>query len=323
MKKLISSLFSLLTAAVILTGCRMTGPCPIGPCGPASQWDSPDHWYQTGQTISEDQVDVFYILSTDVASAHDADGQEIYHATLSAGERVAMDKDYSYVYRKIFGDSFNFYAPYYHQFTINAIFLPEAEFQAQFKDVENEICEAFDYYMAHYNNGRRFILAGFSQGAMLSLTLLRHLTDEQYSRMVAAYVIGYRVSEEDLTHPHIRAAAGEDDLGVTISFNSVTDPDAIFPFVTDGAAVCINPLNWHTDSTPAELRFRDDTATVSVDPDHHVLVVKGLDADKYPVSPLIQDICKKGNLHSYDIQFYTGSIRENARKRAYFVIGHN
>ncbi|MBO4715713.1 MAG: hypothetical protein J5672_06405, partial [Verrucomicrobia bacterium] len=69
MKKLISSLFSLLTAAVILTGCRMTGPCPIGPCGPASQWDSPDRWYQTGQTISEDQVDVFYILSTDVASA--------------------------------------------------------------------------------------------------------------------------------------------------------------------------------------------------------------------------------------------------------------
>ena len=80
MKKLSLLLFSLFTAAVILTGCRMTGPCPIGPCGPASQWDSPDSWYQTGQAVSEDQVDVFYILSTEVASAHDADGQEIGRA---------------------------------------------------------------------------------------------------------------------------------------------------------------------------------------------------------------------------------------------------
>jgi hypothetical protein len=55
---------------------------------------------------------------------------------------------------------------------------------------------------------------------MLVLDLLKHMTDEQYNRMVAAYAIGYRITEEDCKNKHICPAKGETETGVTISFNS-------------------------------------------------------------------------------------------------------
>lgn len=270
-------------------------------------------WYQTGRAIDPELPDVFYLVSTDVIRAHDDDGSIVYRSTLTDEDRKEIATEMDKV-SATFGDSFNFLSPYYHQFTMDALSLPAEQFKKEFEDVADEACEAFDYYMADINGGRPFVLAGFSQGAMLAIEVLKHMSDTQYSKMVAAYVMGYRLAEEDIAAPHIVPADDAYGWGETVSFSSVMTTDAIWPMLSEGAATCINPLNWQTDTTSAPLHFRGDEATVSIDPEYNVLIVKGLDKEKYHF-PMLDGFCAPGNLHHWDRSFYLESIRDNALHR--------
>lgn len=293
-----------LAAVLILSG-----------AGKTSQWDSENSWYQTGTAIDEGLVDVFYICSTDVLKSFDSRGKEVFRAELNPEERANLKREMDYA-RQMFGDSLNFYAPYYHQFTLNSMALPEKSFDRNYAKVRQELLESFDYYMGHLNGGRRFIVAGFSQGAMLTLDVLKHMTDEQYSRMVAAYMIGYRLTEEDLKHPHVKAADDAFGTGEVISFNTMEDTDAMWEQLNDDAATCINPVNWTTDATEASLVFRGDTTSVSIDTEHNVIIADDLDSEKYHFTPL-DPFCPEGNYHHWDLLFYRDAIRENAMLRAY------
>ena len=73
--------------------------------------------------------------------------------------------------------------------------------------------------------------------------------------MIAAYVIGYEVTQEDLRYPYIRAAESGIDTGVTICFNSVASNDAKLDILSGRTAIGINPINWCTDTTPAQFLF--------------------------------------------------------------------
>lgn len=301
----------------LLTGILLSGMLAIcSGCGSSpSPWASEESWFQDGRETDDNLVDVFYIVSTNVINSFDENGNKVYNAVLNADERLAFDAEYRYADR-MFGDSLNFFAPYYHQFTMESVRLPEESFSRIFKDVTDEMCGAFDYYMKNLNGGRHFFLAGFSQGAMLIPELLRHMSDEQYALMDGAYMLGYRLTEDDLKHPHINEASGETGIGETVSFNSVMTADAIWPFVSDGAATCINPLNWCTDSTPAELDYHGDKAEVSVDTLRNVLVVSGLDPEKYHFAAG-DGYYEPGNLHHWDLLFYSKDIRRNAMLKAY------
>lgn len=274
-------------------------------------------WYESGKPVDTGLVDVLYLVSTNVISARDAGGAKVYQATLTGQDRRFIDMELTHM-RKALGDSVNFFAPYYHQFTFETVGLPKEEFGEVFDEVTKEIYAIFDDYMANINDGRRFVLAGFSQGAMHCLSLVKHMTPEQYSRLVAVYMMGYRLSEEDLKHPRVKAADGPEGNGVTVSFNSVTDTSSIWPLITEGAATCINPMNWKTDATSAVLDFHGDNAEVSVDTVKNVLVVRGLDEKKYIFKPL-KEYVKPGNLHHWDILFYMDAIRDNLMDRAYHI----
>lgn len=280
-----------------------------------SQWDASDMWYQTDKPADDNLVDVFYITSTVTNKSVDANGNEVFRAQLTPDERKQFYKEMDYA-KYMFGDSVNFFSPYYHQFTLSAINATVENRMDSLSAITQEVCDAFDYYMKHYNKGRRFIIAGFSQGAMHTLSLLKHISDKQYEHLVAAYMIGYRLTAEDLKNPHIKPAMSETGTGVTVSFNSVTSTDAIWHDITDGAAVCINPINWTTDATPAPLYYHGDTATVKVDTAMNVLIVEGLDISKY-YTPGQEAFYPKGNLHHWDLLFYRESIKANAYKRAY------
>ena len=75
-----------------------------------------------------------------------------------------------------------------------------------------DVLAAFDYYIKHYNNGRPFILAAHSQGSNILINLLAgYMKDhpDVYSRMIAAYVIGYPVTAQYLAdNPHLKFATG-------------------------------------------------------------------------------------------------------------------
>ena len=81
-----------------------------------------------------------------------------------------------------------------------------------------------DYYFENYNNGKPFILAGHSQGSqILTMILSDYMKEhpEHYKNMIAAYVIGYSVTDKYLAaNPHLKFAEGADDTGVIISYNT-------------------------------------------------------------------------------------------------------
>ncbi|MDO4218986.1 MAG: DUF3089 domain-containing protein [Synergistaceae bacterium] len=282
-------------------------------------YSSSNYWYQTGQKYDKNKIDVFYILSTVVPNAVDENGKQVFHATLSDKDKKTMAPEYKYISSAMFdSNNFNFIAPYYRQMTLDAYKQRIYKLVIPFLQARADVCNAFDYYMEHENNGRPFIIAGFSQGALILQELLKHMTDEQYSRMIAAYSIGFQLTERSLKNKHFKPATGEDDLGIIVSYNSVASIDILKSEAaadysiraTEGNAVtCINPVNWQTDDTSAEFVYNGDKATVHVDQNYHVLVVEGLDLDKYLGAV-------RGIFHKQDIKFYAHNINKNAIHRA-------
>ena len=283
----------------------------------ASPWASPDSWYQSDTEINDGFVDVLYLVSTNIIKSFNPDSTESYIASLTDDERYPLNHEMEYMQTMVFKDSLNFFAPFYHQMTMNAIMLPEDQHSLYREQVEAEVCDAFDWYMEHQNGGRRFILSGFSQGAMLLIALLDHMTDEQYSRLVAAYMIGADLDAEDLRHPHVKAAQSAYDTGVTVSFNSVASVDGIWDYVCSDPAVCINPVNWCTDATPAAIY--DSRAgvelSVAVDPEYNVLVVTGY-GDDLPTAK-VAGPWPENCLHSRELILYAEPLGRNALDRAY------
>ena len=285
-----------------------------------SYWESEEAWYQSDTTMNDDKIDLFYIVSTNVLSAEDENGDTAYQTRLNENDRKAFDAEFRYVEKHFCQSDFNYFAPYYHQFTFEAISLEPEKYQEVYSAVSDEVCDAFDYYMEHKNNGRRFALVGFSQGAMLVLDLLKHMTDEQYERMVAAYALGYRITEEDCQNKHIRPAYGETETGVTISFNSALSTDGVWPLVAEGAVTCINPVNWKTDSTPANFTYEGEEHSVSIDKGTNMLIVKTNRPEhyrKWTNNPAFQSAkVHLDCLHHWDLLFYSDFIHDNIMKRA-------
>ncbi len=311
--------FTLLFVWTILQFSTVCGS-PYGSTVMQDTWTADGAWYLSRDTIYPDRPDIFYLVSTNVISTTDSNGREMYRAQLNAADRQVLHAEMAYVEEHIAQRDCNFFAPYYHQFTFNAISLPDSLFQAEYRKVAEEVCRAFDHYITHMNQGRRFVLVGFSQGAMLVLDLLRHMTDAQYSRMVAAYTLGYRLTAEDRQCRRIIPATDEITPGVTVSFNSVLSREGRWPLVAEDAANSINPVNWKTDSTAATFTYEGSRHTVRLDPDTHLLIVETDKADAYrqwngnPVfrSAGVHPDC----LHHWDLLFYTPFIHDNILQRA-------
>lgn len=286
------------------------------------RWADTAAWYTSHLADDTARVDVFYVVSTEVLAA--ADGG--WRSTLTPTDRAYMKAEMAYIDQTIFagdsleGDSFNFYAPYYHQFVFASLHLPADSVDSLRRVVCAEVVEAFRYYLDHWNRGRRFILMGFSQGAMYLTDLLASLTPEEYSRFVAAYLMGYRLSADDLSRPRIRAAQGPRDVGVCVSFNSVFDTAAVWPLVSEGAATCINPFNWRTDETVAVDLFDGAPIMVHVDKLHNVLVVDANPKSFHEwmvANPYLGEVGVSSDcLHHWDILFYNAALRQNVRVRS-------
>ena len=128
------------------------------------------------------------------------------------------------------------------------------EFQTH--EQRTDIYAALDYFFEHYNQGRPFILAGHSQGSvMLRMALCDYFKEhtEYLERMVAAYVVRFSITPDDLkVNPALKFAEGADDTGVIVSWNTEGpgNKNAKSAVVLENA-ISINPLNWKRDDTYA------------------------------------------------------------------------
>lgn len=286
----------------------------------APDYGDTTQWYVTHRHAD---VDIFYIISTETGDYRLPNGTMCHFAdthndSLRAplyGEMLGVDT--------LVSGRLNYYSPYYRQCSLQT-FTSDSLAEARLPIAVDDVKRAFRYYLSYFNEGRPFILAGFSQGARIMLELMKEMEDDTFQRMVAAYAIGIGITQEMMDdNPRIIAAKGADDTGVTISYNSVAEdvgPKASF---VGNTVVGINPVNWRTDATVATFMTepspllpvaaqKKDKLTVRLDPQSHFLLVGGYTATDY-ILPLIG---KEGNYHSREIWLYRDFLRENMALRA-------
>lgn len=224
------------------------------------------------------------------------------------------------------------YAPYYRQAVLADYDLPANEAEPYFNLAYKDVRAAFVYYMQHENNGRPFVLAGFSQGAEMCLRLLKEFgkTDFVQDNMVACYAIGWRFTPQEAEqYPYIRPTQSAGDLGTVIMFNSEAPEVTASLMVPQGAkSFCINPLNWRTDEKAAAKTlnagacFTDYSGSIVrevpqltgcyIDTERGVLKVTDVDEKDYP--PVLS-VFTDGVYHLYDYQFFYRNLQQNVNLR--------
>lgn len=305
---------------MLLTGCS-------NKMDDKSQYADKANWAYYPETL-EHNVDVFFIAPT-------SGYEESFNMKMDDEEYKAAFKGATTMEMGIYDTKADFYAPYYRQVSLECYTLPVEEqeqyLQIAYKDVE----DAFDYYMNNLNNGRPYILAGFSQGGDMIRRLLEN-DDNIGENMIAAYAIGWNFPEDEIAaYPAIKMAQGECDTGVVVSFCSES-PDyneagTIVPTTTIG----INPLNWKTDGTVATKEenlgacFTNYSGVILnevpalcgayLDADNRgTLKVTDVTPDDYPAG---LGFLEDGNYHLYDYQFFYRNLQQNVERRidAWFV----
>ena len=292
-----------LACCLLALGCQQVPQVPAEP-----DYADTTQWFVADRGAG---VDVFYITSTETDDYPMGGAVWYFSDTYNDSLRALLQGEMTGVDQLLAGD-LNFYSPYYRQCSMET-FTADSLVAERMPLAMGDVKRAFDYYIEHLNGGRPFIVAGFSQGAIGVVELLKHMDDEAYSRMVAAYVIGWKVTDDDLAATtHILAARDSADLGVTVCYNSVRTPQCAIPMLSEGNRMAINPLNWRTDGEPATTVFRGDTLTVTLDTASLLLCVDGYTRNDYML-PLVG---VDGNYHCLDITLYAEAIRRNIALRA-------
>lgn len=296
------------------------------------KYSNTKYWFEYTSQDTGKSVDIFYVYPTINSEPLSNRGSVPAYTDISRSEvRNAAKKNQTYNKTVYAGADFNFFAPYYRQMTTKVFAMSNTERKLRAKLSATDVIRAFQHYMREFNNGRPFILLGHSQGSQMLLELLMHgMTDKQYEQMVAAYLMGYEITQKELDKfPHrIKPAQGELDKGVVISYNSATSLEGRSPLLAN-TVVCINPLNWKTDETPAPIGshkgiirydkkkqgYKTTPGFTSVRIQDHLLICEEVDP-KVCYNEILKEPFPWGNLHFADTWLYAENIRENMRKRA-------
>lgn len=273
------------------------------------------------------RADVFFICPTVYGGDDDS-----YNMSMDDEESKDSFLGATNMEKGIYDDGNRFFAPYYRQAGLNAYELSADEREQYLSFAYEDVKDAFLFYMEHYNDDQPIILAGFSQGADLSIRLLKDcFADEDVNdNLVACYAIGWSITEEELEeYPHLRFAADESDTGVIVSFNSEAEDISDSLMIPAGTrTLAINPLNWRIDSTPAgkeenlgscftnydgeiEKEIKHLTGAY-IDPERGALKVTDVSPEDYPA---VLSIFEDGIYHLYDYQFFYRNLQENVGVR--------
>lgn len=232
--------------------------------------------------------------------------------------------------RGIYEADCRMFAPFYRQAGLEVYEMSVSDREQYLEYAYNDVKEAFRYYIDNCNSGRPYVLAGFSQGADMTLRLMKDLfDDEKYSKnLVATYAIGWSLTEEEVKqYPQLKPAQGETDTGVIITFNT-EDRDITSSVIVEESTLGINPLNWKTDSTVADkslnigacftnyngeiIKEVKNLTGAYLDENRGTLKVTDIDKADYPSSI---SLFPEGVYHVYDYQFFYRNLQKNVSDR--------
>ena len=286
-------------------------------------------------------VDVFYIHPTTFF------GIVAWNAAYDEGGLTGLmvDRGTLRFQASAFNGCCDIYAPQYRQAALRVFTHNTPRGRDALDLAYGDVRAAFDYYIAHYNHGRPFILVSHSQGSLHAMRLLQEeiVGSGRQRQLVAAYVVGASMPVS-FTKTVLPACATATATGCMVQWNSVADTAGGQHWLTsaliwnagqyqeiDGRPIlCVNPLSWRIDATAPATRnagavpgtrpmqpmpatipgltgaaCQDGLLDIAIPPD-----------ERHGFSDLLT---RTGSYHVYDYNLFWMNIRENvaARVRAY------
>lgn len=279
-------------------------------------------------------VDVFFVYPTVLMS------REVWNADVddTALNRKIEDTTLR-GQASIFNGCCAVYAPRYRQMTLGGYikWTPDSE-----KAVElayGDVARAFRYFLAHYNKGRPFIIAGHSQGSRLLRLLIERKIDGKTiaNRMVAAYLVGHWIEADWFkTLRTTRACTRAYDTGCVLTWSTYAERrDGSAQRRTIGAQsrykpeqirrayVGINPLSWTADgaTAPASMNlgaWLHGGGGIPRPIDRALVSARQRDGAVYispPGKAYTAYMIPFGNFHNVDYNLFYMNVRENVQTR--------
>jgi hypothetical protein len=266
--------------------------------------------------INEKKADVFFIYPTLI----DAKNQKEWNSDIWNKEirKDVIERPVKYQ-ASAWLDSGNLYVPFYRQAHIRVF---NEKFQEDGKKAldlaYSDIREAFIYYLENYNNNKPFIIASHSQGTVHAKKLISEFIDgkELQDKLIAAYLVGIKVTEDDFLN--VKPMISPDEVGGFVSWNSYKFNK--FPRNYENwykGGVTTNPITWdNSKKTNKEshkgMLYRDLKIFSN---NINIKLIDGIVWSSVPDVPGNFFLKMIRSYHFADINLFWVDIKENAKLR--------
>ena len=187
-------------------------------------------------------ADVFFIHPTTYTQKEFTD----WNADIN-NEKLNIETDNSTILYQasVFNKRCRIFAPRYRQAHINAFYTNQDSAIIYFDLAYDDVKEAFEYYLEHFNNGRPIIIASHSQGTKHAGRLLKEFFENKplYKNLICAYIIGMPIPENYFSA--IPVCKDSSQTGCYVGWRTYKKgytPD----FIKNEKfkSIVVNPLNW-------------------------------------------------------------------------------
>lgn len=276
--------------------------------------------------LKDSSVDVFFIHPTTYTDLKRPLG---WNAPINNAD-INLKTDYSSILfqASIFNEAGRIFSPRYRQANLSAYFPKDradtlkaiSAFELAYQDIKS----AFQYYLAHYNNGRPIIIASHSQGTTHSKRLLKEFFDNSVlnKQLVVAYLVGMPVETNYFST--LKPCINPWQTGCICSWRTFKEGyQPAYVHQETFTAIVTNPITWDTSKPSAEralnkggflLNFNKKVKNVS-----NALIQGNVLWTKKP--HFFGNIFYTSkNYHIADLNLFYLNIRENAavRKKAFY-----
>ena len=265
--------------------------------------------------IFDSTVDVFFIHPTTFTNKND----ERWNAEIEDAAINAKTDFSTILYQASAFNQARVFAPRYRQANLKGYFSADTSnakkaFELAYDDIRN----AFEYYLEHFNQGHPIIIASHSQGSNHAIRLLQDYFDQKplKEKLIVAYVVGMNIPLNSFVElkPCKDSAATGCFCGWR-TFKRGHDPHFV-PRFKDSYVT--NPLTWTTTDAYADrshnkgavLRDFNEVVPHSTDAQIHNNILWS-SRPKFPGSVFY----RSKNYHIGDINLFYLNIRQNMKVR--------
>ena len=209
------------------------------------------------------------------------------------------------------------YAPHYRQMHIQSYYDSENGAQA-FEVAYLDVKKAFLYYWKNNNKGKKFIIAGHSQGTNHAEKLLKEVilkNDSMQKLLLLSYLPGMPIIQFNKDLPPCNTPS---QLDCFLSWRTLAEGYFPSEWSSSDSISCVNPISWKTDSVLSE----NENHLGILFQNHKIHYPKSIAAYNYkgviwikPIKIPFARFYRMKDYHIADYNLYWINIRNNLRYR--------